>query len=324
VKKQLIIITHLMLNPFVLAIVPTLVIIWLFPWKRDRYLLEEDNRRIIRDKIYLFYDDLTDDGYSEFLEFTEYSTASFLTIRDKQFQVFDQWNFNGEFAGLHKQNFYITGDYDQDGEKEVYVFTQSNDSLFLQGLASLYRDTLFIEDRFVTTFGPGRNLPDPDIFGIEMTDLNGDGKLELIFGVTTGFSVFPRNIFAYYIEQDSVVMSPESYFALSDMVLADITGNGSKEILLSGYAPSNISPDDATYHDHSNWIMVLDQNLKFLFEPIEIPGQFSGIHTAVTGTEKKKQILVFHTSPSGERLYIHLSPPETLFSSRSFRETQVI
>jgi sensor histidine kinase YesM len=89
----------------------------------------------------------------------------------------------------------------------------------------------------------------------------------------SGFSLYPRNVFAYYIDQDSLVRSPESFYRINGILQADINGDGKKEIMLSGQAAANVSPSLAKYHDYSNWIMVLDHKLEFLFKPIEIPGR---------------------------------------------------
>jgi hypothetical protein len=107
-----------------------------------------------------------------------------------------------------------------------------------------------------------------------MDDLDGDGNKELIFGISSGFSLYPRNVYAYYIDQDSLVSSPTSSYHIKGIVQADITGNGKREILLHGYASSNIDVQNATYHDHTNWLMVLNQNLGFLFEPLDLGGRY--------------------------------------------------
>ena len=121
-----------------------------------------------------------------------------------------------------------------------------------------------------------------------MDDLNGDGYKELIFGITTGFSIFPRNIYAYDIVHDTLISSPKSGFSFQEIRQQDINGDGKNEILLTGYSPGN-TKSDYPYNDSSCWLMVLDRKLDFLFKPIE----FQGIHGSLTPIKIPKRYSVF-------------------------------
>jgi hypothetical protein len=274
VIKQLKKITHLLLNPFVLAILPALVIIWLFPWKRDRYLLEEVSRVIVPEHAVSFYDDLDQDGRSERIDINQSATNTWFSITDAGGFLVDQWNIRGRFDFAKRYSVYMSGDYNDSGTKELFFFTLAGDSILLHGLFDIHSDSLQIRDRYIARAGPGRQKPDPYVINGSMEDLNGDGKKELIFGISSGFSLYPRNVYAYYIDQDSLVSSPTSSYHIKEIVQADITGNGKREILLQGFASSNADAQNATYHDHTNWLMVLDQNLDFLFEPIDLGGKY--------------------------------------------------
>ena len=262
-----------LVNPFVLPVIPTVIIILLLPFNYDRYVLEIDSSKKLNQNVFEWYDDITLDGNSERLYLVDHGNFSWVAIYDHNETLFNQWNFLGNFDFTYQFALSLTGDYDGCGQKEIFFLTLRNDSIFLQSIKGLENNHLAIEDRFITKVGAGKGKPDPRLLQAEMQDLDGDGKKELIFGLGSGFSLNPRSIFGYYIEKDSLVRSPESYFHISQVFQVDITGDGQKEIIPMGMATSNVSPEQAKYHDHSNWLMVFDQNLNFLFEPVEIPGK---------------------------------------------------
>jgi len=262
-----------LVNPFVLPVIPAVIIILFLPFNYDRYLLEVVQTKKLAQGVYEWYDDLTLDGNSERIIMRDNGVFTWVAIYDHKETLYHQWNFNGVVEGMGRPSFAISGDYNQCGQKELFFFTLKSDSIFLHSVKDLYNPDPSISNRFITLAGPGRGKPDLWLLEAEMQDLNGDGNKELIFGLGTGFSRFPRSVFAYYIDQDSLVRSPESSYHINGLFQADITGNGQPEIILRGMSSSNIDPSLARYHDHSNWMMVLNQNLEFLFEPVEIPGR---------------------------------------------------
>ena len=270
VKKTL----PILLSPFILAIIPTVVIILLVPMNRDRYLLELVDHKLAPINYYTFFEDLNNDGYSEEIHLFSTESHTSLKIFHHTGQVYDQWNLHGSFAFWKYNSLYVAGDYNGNGFRELFVFTISNDSIFMHGLFDLYSDTLHIKNRFIAHTGPGNLRPDPFIIEADMEDLNGDGNRELIFGIGAGFSLYPRNIFAYYIDADSLVRSPYSGYGIRGIVQADLNGNGKREMIVMGNAPGNIHSDTVVYHDHHNWLMVFDQHLEFLFEPKAFPEHY--------------------------------------------------
>lgn len=134
-----------------------------------------------------------------------------------------------------------------------------------------------ITNKFVARCGISKGKLDPYIIDGSMDDLNEDGTKELIFGITTGFSLYPRQIYAFDLANDSIWTSPYNGYFLSDILQTDITGDGKPEIIPYGYAASNVHDTTVKYHDHSSWLMVLDRKLQFLFEPVELEGGFSNV-----------------------------------------------
>jgi len=266
----------LITSPFFLSLIPFIIIAPLIQRGFDRYLIELEESSVNLLGHYSWFDDIDNDGLSEQLKAIDLENITGLAI-SRQDEIIDQWNFRGSFNFISKETLFITGDRDDDGIKEIYVFTISNDSVLLHCISDFSTDTLSLKNRLVAVVGRGYKSPDPFIIPAKMEDLDNDGIKELIFGIGTGYSKSPRNVYAYFIKNDSLVVSPESSYFIFRIFQADITGDGIKETMPYGYAACNVSPGEAQYHDNSSFLMVLDQNLKFLFPPVEFGGKYSKV-----------------------------------------------
>jgi hypothetical protein len=278
-------------SPYFLFTIPLVIAVILTAGRFNRFLLETESAVVLPKGGNIYFDDLDGDGiYESLYAFTQENTTG-LTIR-KNGDIIDQWNFKGTFDFIPKTDLFITGDRNGDGKKEVYVFTLNRDSILLHCISDYVEHDPSLSNRFIAKVGSGRRNPDPSIIPAEMQDLDGDGVKELIFGITTGFSVYPRNVFAYFIEKDSLIMSPESSYFIKGIMQLDITGDGQQEIIPYGYATGNVDPGRAKYHDYSSYLMVLDQDLEFLFEPLEFRVEYSTV-TPFTGLSDNDSLLSF-------------------------------
>jgi two-component sensor histidine kinase len=270
-----------LLNPFIIPVIPAVILFLFIPHNYDRYVLNMIRSTSLPEGRYVKYDDLTMDGNSELITITDFGHRVSVTLHDCQGVLFDQWNLRGHIDFFIKRDLFISGDYNGDNKKELYIFTVSNDSILLHIIHDPNDPEPLIKDRFIARTGPGIGKQDPFIIKAEMDDINNNGYKELIFGISTGFSLSPRNAFAYFIDQDSLITSPESFYHITTFLQMDITGDGENEIMLGGSSTSNVSPDSVKFHDHSNWLMILDNNLEFLFEPMEIQGRGHSFRPAI-------------------------------------------
>jgi hypothetical protein len=278
-------------SPYFLFAIPVVFAVILTAGRFNRFLLETESAVVLPKGINTYFDDLDGDGIYELLNAFTQENSTGLTIR-KNGEIIDQWNFKGTFDFITKTCLFITGDRNGDGKKEVYVFTLHRDSILLHCISDYYEHDPSLTNRFIAKVGTGRRNPDPLIIPAEMQDLDGDGTKELIFGIGTGFSVYPRNVFAYFIEEDSLIMSPESSYLILDILQSDINRDGQQEIIPYGYAAGNVEPGEAKYHDYSSYLMVLDQNLEFLFEPVEFREEYSTV-TPFTGLSENDSLISF-------------------------------
>jgi hypothetical protein len=109
---------------------------------------------------------------------------------------------------------------------------------------------------------------------------SGKGIKEVFFEITAGFAGTPRSIYKFNYVTNNITKSPHLTNTLSIDYILDINNDGLDEVLFRGYANGNeIDTIYTKRSDYSSWFTVLDNNLNFLFEPVEINIPFSKIAT---------------------------------------------
>ncbi len=265
----------ILINPYILALVASLIIILLLPMDFPKYKIEIIDNQVHQSNNFRIFDDLDNNGYSDEINLANnFIGSTGLSVRFNPHNIIEQWNFQGSNIFVSKENL-IIGDFDNNLIKEIYGFTISNDSIFLNWVPNITGKE--VKQRFITKVRIKKGKCDPVNIPLEMDDLDGDGYKELLFGINTGFSVQPRNVFAYNIVSDSLKQSPKSAAAFIDIFQYDVTGDGLNEILLYTYSPENLHDTGYQYHDSSAWMMVLDRKLEYLFPPIEIKGRWGTV-----------------------------------------------
>jgi len=291
---------NVIMSPWVLSILPFILIVLLIHNDFKKYILESEESFILAENSYTRYDDLDNDGTSEMIILIDHHDFTSLAVYGAN-GIIDQWNFRGGLGFQFIKCLDITGDSNGDGIKEIYMFTLSSDSIFLHCINNIKDSHVQVTERLIAVTGRSDNPPDPFIIPAEMEDLDGDGTKELIFGVGSGFSESPRNVYSYNVAGDSLSVSPESYYYIWKILQTDITGDGTREIVPYGYATSNVTPAEAEFHDYSASLIVLDKNLRFLFSPLQMGGTYSKI-TPVSGIRGINGSLAFLFNPASSEL----------------------
>lgn len=267
--------THIALKPFFQALVIALLIIVFIPLNIEKYRCEQVDMTTSFDKTQYIFADLDHNGTSERIQ-TFFNLSGNVGIAIvKGIYTLGQWNFKGVYEDLSPR--IMTGDYNHDRLDEIYIFTQVYDSIKLNVLQYSDEPDLIIKDRFISRLGP--NLKDPDFLLLtgEVTDMNGDGSGDLVFCINAGHSRQPRNVYIYDIRNDSLHFSPEVGAFIGGLIMENIDTDPFPEFILNTFASSNYNDEPMVYTDTSSWLMVLDHNLEFLFEPVEFPGPSGGL-----------------------------------------------
>jgi len=261
------------LSPFFLALVISLAIILALP-SVGKYKLEIiEQFRLDKTGGVSFYDDLDSDGHSEYLisypnGIGEHSVK--LTTYDGR--LIDTWNFYKLYPPRNSDCPIFSGDYNNDGFKEVYAISWKGDSIFLDIITPMDTEGLQRRNIFIDKIGSYNDKPDFRIKFEQLYDFDHDGLKDLIFGIHAGYSIQPRQLYIYNIREDTMLKSPQTGVTLHNIKICDLDDDSFSEITGNTTGSGNIGPDmGISYRDSSSWLMVYDHHLKFEFEPLEYP-----------------------------------------------------
>ncbi|MEZ5196508.1 MAG: histidine kinase [Bacteroidales bacterium] len=274
-----------------------------------------DKQYMYSSKVY--YSDLDNDSYSECINLhysgnytpidSVYNVPAIVLktdcIAENLTRIIDQFNFSKKW--FKNQSLYF-GDFDNDGFKEIYFYTYSNDSLFLQGFDGFIRNGFFLE-KFICRFNIYNNQPDL-FFGSTIIDYdyNGDGKNEVVGSVIGGYSALPRFVFVFDIINDTLFKSKTSciYLSVNNIIYDD---KGNIYFSTGNCAPGNVKVSmlpDIEFTDYSSWFGLLDKNLDFLFPPIENKGLGSAVLSYFQKENNEIFVYSIDISPPGDSLFI--------------------
>jgi len=254
----------------------------------------------------IYYIDLDKDGFSERIHiFNWQKNSTGIEIHAHNGSLIDQFNFDG-FYDYRFELFH--GDYNNNGLDEIYFFTLSNDSLIHINQLELLNDTSYTEKRkFITTIKLHNKKLDSSINKVGAADLNKDRFKEIIFYINSGYSLQPRNIYAWDVKNDTILKSPKSYAKLITPRIIDIDNDGEMEIVSGCTACGNTRGDLGTpYHDRSAWLMVFDNNLNFKYKPVEFKGYGTALFMKTIENQKKHYFIVLERNSLKGKEYAKL------------------
>jgi len=255
------------------ALIIAIPAILLFPPVFDKYklkLISKDQRTSTASTNYFY--DLDGDGKLEGIEGfgTPQGTLSFQTFSNED-RLIEQYNFPRSYYSRLSNLFF--DDVNENNLLEVYGFTINNDSVFLNWIEPFNLKNQSYSSRFITTISTARRKTlDIGVKDLLFYDFDGDKQKEIIFSIEVGFNLFPRKIFMYNVDTDSMMISEMLGSNLSYLSVMDIDGDGNPELLSSSTASHNI-PDSAQvlYKDNQPRIYVFDQQLRLKYPPVEFP-----------------------------------------------------
>jgi two-component sensor histidine kinase len=280
-------IINIIASPFFLALILFAIVYIFIPddlFQKNK--IDLVSRDMVGNNEYIFYENLDMDGTSEKIRrYIDKDGMNALNVYLFDGTIIDQFNFRRNTKLTH---LLYALDRDNNGLKEIYDLSHSNDSIFLNWVEPLNESGNIPQSIFVTTMPYNRygNI-DYSSISFRIADLNKDGNNELLFTVNGGYSKFPRKVFAYDFKNDTLFSSPFTGAKCHLSEIRDINNDGYNEIILFTAANANIHPNDTILDDEHSYLMVLDHNLNFLFEPAPFFGYPSSIHVFAEKSDNK-------------------------------------
>lgn len=241
-----------------------------------------------------YYFDLNNDNKTERIyKFLSGQNRTSFIVYDNGDKLLDQYNVAGRIVNRSK---IFTGDYNKDDLDEVYLFTYIGDSLFLNVIDPYNRNKPYIARAYIK----GCRLFDGEaayrITGSALEDVNGDGFSEFYFSIGAGFSLSPRAVYYYDINNDSIAVSPlagtnPNYFLFSE----DVDADGYIELWGLVSAFNNYNEIQVPYKDNSSWLMLFSHELEFEFEPVEFKGFASKTRIRIIEKNGENMLAVLHS-----------------------------
>lgn len=259
-------------------------------------LVEESYVPVNRqDETYLI-EDLDEDGFSEQILITNNTEKAvfYVLIIDpsekitRTEKVLSQYNFSTPFL---KNSWYFL-DITHDGKKELIIFNQATDTLYLS-IIDVYSEGWIINQQPVMFAENPLNYHTWDITHVYCERLENVFKNydDIMIGIQTGYALKPRGLFLFDVSKKTITKRFPTRSSVTGLLKFDLTNDGEDDFILSGRATGNFPPD-LPDGDHNCWVYILDRNLDLKFPPLKF-GEFPSIlHCNPVYVKDKKYLFV--------------------------------
>ncbi len=147
------------------------------------------------------------------------------------------------------------GDLDGDGRPEVLLSSALADTVWLcvHHLSTGRVDTVTVE----IGVRYGNSVWDGGVERVALADLDGDGKDELVVGVSSGYGGRPRGVYAFSLNTHSVIWKFLCGPQVKSIAACDFDGDGRSEIAVGGHGVCNGCVDNGM-SDFESYVFLLD------------------------------------------------------------------
>lgn len=285
-------------HPIFIALILSVAVIWLVPpglFHKYKISIAEESILKPSDSQVLAYD-LDSDGLSE-LVFLKKNVRGECAVKvyNNDKTLIGQYDLPGT-SFVFQDNMISCNDCNCNGYAEIYIISEKSDSVFLHSIEPL--NPLPKQKRyFLTTINKVRDAIDYTLHPLSFHDIDKDGFQEVLCTVNAGFSMYPRCVFAVNIQKDTVISSPYAGVKLGVISFYDLNGDSLPEVLACNSSRNNIKDSLLMgYHDTSARLLVFDHKLKFLFNPVNLPGRYTLCQEKVLQAGDKSYIAVLQTT----------------------------
>ena len=288
-------ITRFVFSPWLLSVVPAIIIFLLLPPLDLKYRLtvEKTGKEYATD----MYVDLNSDGITEVIRSGKGLPFYHLLIMDNNLRVFDQWNFRDDL--LPDPGALFVGNIDNDLFMEIFAFTYKDDSLFLNVNEFFEPGGIKAERIYITKISIVNNSVTSKLYPAGLYDVNNDGTSEFYFIIQTGFGLEPRQCYYFDVVNKKLKSSEYTGIIFYEPEFTDADGDGKPEIFGLVSASGNYKTK-APFTDQSSWLMILDENLNFEFPPLEFPGMTNLLDVAAYRNKKFRGYVASHNTGSAD------------------------
>ncbi len=264
-------------NTWILALIITIPFTLFLPFSIKKYKVSVIKKSCNKEPR-IKYVDLNGDGKGEYIYyFNNYGKLSII-LYDHTGGLIDQWNFPGEY--FYNTREIYTGDINNNGLKEVFGFTKKEDSVFCNyvepeakkpEMHSVFIDKLSHRNSYPYAY---------TVSDARCYDLNNDSYPDLIFNISAGYSLQPRNVYCYDVHNNKLLKSPLAGEVIQTLSFDDLKGDGKTEIFGDAGTSFNYQENDTIrFKDRSSWLLVYDDKLQFLFPPVAYGHYYSDLNT---------------------------------------------
>lgn len=265
-----------LLNPLVIALLPSLILVSFNPFKSFRYEVTNDNVSPRKEGVH-FYGavDLEGDQNEEIVRVADDpADISYVSFYNEELQIEEQVNLAKRIFEFRSREQLLFADVDSDSVQEVLVFTSSSDSLFLNILSYPELD-LVMTDVFVSRLGGFNEFQDASLVPIGSFDRNGDGLDEVYFAISAGFSLYPRRVFCFDPGNNTLTRSANTGAVL---YYGHLFFEPDTLLLLAGLGYGNTDPGyPYPYLDTASWVFGFDPELNASFDPVYLDSYISNL-----------------------------------------------
>ncbi len=289
-------------HKFLICFISALILLIVTLLLEDKYSATLISGKYSGQNVIYYYHDLDHDGKSEKIEFHSYKTKKASVLVFHNDQLIEQWNFNGNFVNIAEP---VIDDFDNDGTDEIFLFTENNDSIFLNCIDAISKK-IEIKEVPICRIYTINDIYSYSISHGGLYDVDGDMIKEIFFSINSGFATRPRNNFAYYPAKDTLFVSPESCALNHISAIFDMDDDGIPEIFGDNQAPGNCSYE-RQFSDMYSWLMVFTPKMEFKFQPVIVGKYSSSTEFCPYRYNSKNYILAYHWYQGNEDMPDYLA-----------------
>ena len=190
----------------------------------------------------------------------------------------------GRIDGLPpKHALSLLADINGDGFDEIFFSWTEGDRLRIRAINGEGRTV----QEFETKGRIYRGKPDSGITASCISDIDGDGELELLARVSSGYGQQPRGVYCFDVRTGRNLWAFPTGPAVKHICVADIDGDRKNEVIFGSYSPGNGARSNGTDDMHC-YVFCIDHHgsRKWIRE---VGGHFTGAEVTVVDIDGDKR-----------------------------------